>query len=309
MKQKKLLILVILAIIVGVPLLGIFHKTVVQREVSMVAPSAGIDSMMSAGTAVAPMLPTQKMYPVPGNDTFIQDRAQLIVQSAQLSLEADNVQKAVTAITQITQNHKGYVTSSNVYQNSYVMQMNREAVQNQTTTGTLTLRVPSDQLNDTLAQIRKVATKVTQDTLSADDQTATQVNLEAQIKNLQTSQTQLQTIMKQAKTVEETLMVEQQLNRVSTQIDVLTAQLANVNSNAAMSEITVTITTNPTSDASSQLSQQPSLKAEAQLAFSEMLIVYRNLFVAGVRLVILILPLLVIGVIAWALWQRFGRKS
>jgi hypothetical protein len=222
-----------------------------------------------------------------------------IIKTANLSLVVDDVRQTVDQVNSLVKTHNGLVVSSNIAESQY---------QDGGAKAYLSLRVPVTQLEDTLTQLRKLAIKVTQDSMNADDRTKQKVDLEARIKNLKASEEQLMTIMRQAKNVQETLEVQQQLTNVRGQIEVMNAQLENVTNDAAMSSISLTISTK-SSDLPVVGPQQNSIGEEIKLAVKDMIRLYRGLFLSGIRTVILLLPLLILALIGWLIWKRSARKS
>lgn len=321
MNQKKLILLILLAIFIGLPILGTLHGAVQRAQLNsgVVPPmmDTKAETAVSMGrvtgaptgvNTVSSDIAMPIMPPVPIQDGFVPGESRVIVKNANLSLVVEDIRSAVSAITNLTKNNNGYVTSASMYQNSYVVPMNKIYQQNESLAASMTLRIPADKLEDVLDQVRKLSLKVVQDEVTASDQTKQKVDLEAQLKNLRATEAQLQAIMKQAKTVQDTLEVQQQLSSVRSQIEVLDAELQNLTNNAAMSNVSISLNTKE-ADQPVVTPQQNSLMDELKLALRDTLRVYRNLFISGMRVALLVVPLLIIGGLAWFGWQRLARKS
>jgi hypothetical protein len=315
-------LIVIIAVVVGIPVVGVIMATLTTNGhfVSEMMSGAGVSSTGSTSvqTAIAPAGPAKTtssfaQEPMLDNGMMLRQDftigdSQLVVRSANLSLEVTNIQKSVDQISSIVKNAQGFVTSSNLFQSSYVMMRNSRNYQNQTQSATLVLRVPAAKLDDTIAQISQVGGRVLQQNISSDDRTAQQVSLDSRLKNLQVTQTQLQNIMKQAKTVQETMAVQQQLNSVESQIEQITSQRQGLTTDAAMATITVSLSLSPESLISANSARQLSFIDEMKLSLSQAKEMYRRLFIAGLRLLTFTAPLLIIAAVAWFIWQRKARK-
>jgi hypothetical protein len=259
---------------------------------------------MAGSTMGAPMVTksvSSTIMPVPPmNGGFTPGVDRVIVKNADVSLVVEDTRQAVSEITTLTTQAGGTVTHSSVYENG-------------SPTGqifaNMTLRVPVEKVESTIEALRQVATKVVSENLSAQDRTEQKVDLDAQLSNLRATEAQLQTIMTQAKTVEETLKVQSELSNVRGQIERLQAQLDNLMGDAAMSTISVSLSTEeaelPIVDSSKR-----SVIQEIKLAARDAVTLYRNLFIAGLRLVILGLPVLVLaGVGYWVTKDKLWPKK
>jgi hypothetical protein len=329
MNMRNRFFFFVLLIIIGIPVLGMISNaghevkpTPMMTNSLAVAPRKPVDTVGSVGstpvardvsreyadevggmvqekstTLIAPIPPDT--LPVPGNSGFAAGQDRTIVKTAQLGMIVENPRQVTDKITQITQDVKGVVTNSNIYDNDTYQSGGRAEI---------IVRVPVDQLNTALEKFRALAIKVTQDSVSADDQTKQKVDMEARLKNLKASEEQLLTIMKQAKNVNETLEVQRQLTEIRGQIESMTASLENLQGDAAMSTVSIHLSTKP-SDLPITGPSQLSIIEELKTAVRDTARAYRNLFVAGLRVAILILPALVIFAIVWFIWQRRARKS
>jgi hypothetical protein len=328
MNMRSRFLFFILLIVIGLPVLGLIgsvgHEVKPTPMMSGVALTPAKPNTMIGAVGSAPMTrqlpddvaskaemmekaPVDKMIapappeilPVPGDSGFATGPDREIVKTAQLGMIVENPRETVQKITQIAQDLKGVVTNSDIFENQGYQSGTR---------GELTVRVPVEKLESSLDQFRKLALKVTQDSVSADDRTKQKVDLEARLKNLRASETQLLTIMKQAKNVSETLEVQRQLTEIRGQIESMTASLENLQGDAAMSTVFIHLSTKP-SDSPITGPEQLSLTEELKTAVKDALRIYRNLFISGVRLAILLLPILVIFAVIWTIWQRRARKS
>lgn len=252
---------------------GFAYDSTATKDMAFPAPMGG-------STGVANTSRVGIMPPVPA-DGFVAGEERAIVKTANLSAVVEDVRKAVDEVNTFTKEVNGYVTSSNVSDGDYA-QARLSAY--------LTLRIPADSLESTMAKIRGIAVQVTNETTTASDQTKQKLDLEAQLKNLRATEEQLTSIMKQAKTVTETLQVQSQLTQTRQQIEMLEAQQQNLTSNVAMATLNVQLRTK----AADVTYKQDSIVDETKLALKQALQVYRNLFIAGIRIGVILAPLVLV---------------
>ncbi len=233
-----------------------------------------------------------------------QDR--LVIKNANLSLVVKDAAASVNSITALTESLGGFVVSSNVYQTS------TDAAGNKIMSASITVRVPSEKLNDALAQLRGMAVRVESEGLTGEDVTAQYTDLESQLRNLEAAEKQLQTIMESAKRTEDVLNVYNQLVSIRGQIEQVKGQMKYFRESAAMSLIGI----NLIPDALSQPIEIGGWRPEgvAKEAIEALLRALQDLATAVIWLGIYVLPLaLLFGVPAWLIgrvvWKRMRKPK
>jgi len=162
----------------------------------------------------------------PGEKTLPNDRK--IISTANLELEADNVQSTFNDITNITVNSGGFISSSSVYD-----QGNRK-------NGQVTVRVPQKNFYYVVEQIENLGTvKLKQ--IGGKDVTEEFIDISARLGNLNKQEERLREILKMAQTVKDVLEVERELERVRGEIERLTGRLNFLNQSVEMATISVTV--------------------------------------------------------------------
>lgn len=258
------------------------------EENQIAEPDLEVDRSAS-GMIVDPLPPS-------GDEGFTEGVERTIVKNANLGLVVEDTRQTVDQVTQAVNAINGFVTSSNIYEHEYA----EGAV-----SADMTVRVPVDQLENTMAEIKQLATKVVNESLTADDRTEQKIDLEAQLRNLRATEAQMLTIMERATEIEDVLNVQRELNSIRGQIERLEARLENLEGAAAMSTLRINITTEE-SELPVVNPKQPSLWQEVRIAFRDAVQFYRNLFVGGLRLAIIGLP---IGLVGWLGWRVLKPKS
>jgi hypothetical protein len=178
---------------------------------------------------------------VSANSAALQDR--LVIMNADLTIVIPDPQAKLEAISQMANNLGGFVISMNMYQTS--TQNGQTAPE-----GTISIRVPADKLENALSQIKADAVEVRNETRSGQDVTATYVDLQSQLTNLEMAEADLQAIMDEAKNnpnsnttskTQDVLDVYNQIISVRGQIESIKGQMQYYQQASTYSLINVTL--------------------------------------------------------------------
>lgn len=156
----------------------------------------------------------------------------LVIRNADLSIVVKDPEAAMTAITALAAKLGGFVVSSNLYQ-TY------------TPSGTpvpeagVVIRVPAEKLDEALETIKADAVEVQSENQSGQDVTSEYVDLESQLKNLESAEAQLMKIMENATDTEDVLNIFNQLTSIRGQIESIKGQMKYYKESAALSAISV----------------------------------------------------------------------
>jgi hypothetical protein len=186
------------------------------------APQVATAEMDTADAKVAP----------PGGGGVTVPQAELkMVRTAQMSLDVESVSEALDKVEAIARQHQGDVIGlqEQVPQDSGDRHF-----------AILTLRVPQAQLDKTLDALAPLGTVQSQ-TITAEDVSTQLVDYQARLKNLRQTEEMLTNIMKRAGDMADVLRVAQEVSNVRQSIEMLDAQLTNLQNQVAYSTITVTV--------------------------------------------------------------------
>ncbi len=162
----------------------------------------------------------------------------LVIMNASLSIVVDDPAAAVDAITQLTKGLGGFVVSLNTYETYYGPESTPAQQAN------LTIRVPSEKLDEALSKIKGMAVEVKSENMSGQDVTAEYTDLKSRLTNLEAAEKQLQSIMAEATKTEDVLAVYNQLVYTREQIEVIKGQMKYYEESATFSAITLDIIPN-----------------------------------------------------------------
>ena len=165
----------------------------------------------------APIVPLQK------------GMKRMIIRNATISLQVNHIRESMEKINQLANMSLGYVVNSQLAENN----------DQGGDTADISLKVPSEGLSSALTQLKSMANRVLEETITGDDITKQYVDLNSQLANLNTEKQQLEKIMSGAKNTQDVLAVYQQLSNTQGQIDVLKGQINYYKESVALSLITI----------------------------------------------------------------------
>ncbi len=154
--------------------------------------------------------------------------ARMIIKTAELFCEVEDFEAAAGRMRALAEENGGYLVSAQ----TSVRDDNRKS-------GTLTLRVPADKFETTLAALKKLVKKVETENLSGNDVTEEFYDLTARLENKRRAEQRFQEILKTANKTSEILEVEQALASVREEIERLEGRKRYLADQVALSTITV----------------------------------------------------------------------
>ena len=158
----------------------------------------------------------------------------LVIQNADLTIVVKDVKGRVQDIQAMARQMGGFVVSVNVYQ-TYA----RNGTQ--VPQAVIVFRVPAEQLDAALDQVKKDTVDVQNETRSGQDVTSQYVDLQSQLTAKEATEAQLLKIMQSAEKTEDVLAVYTQLQQIQTEIQVLKGQIKYYEESAALSAVSVNI--------------------------------------------------------------------
>ena len=170
--------------------------------------------------------------------------------------------------------------------------------------GDITIWVPSDKFDETMIALKKLALRVQNENIRADDVSAQFVDLTARLKNLHAAEAQYVEIMKRAGTINDILNVTNQLNNTRSQIEGLQGQLDYLSHQVALSSIHISLTQEAVpGSVTSEWRPLTVIKEAMKQSLKDLTDFLDMLIVFLVRLPILLLNLGFWVLICWVLWK------
>ena len=205
-----------------VPVEVVVEKEVLKEVMMPAAPAApGI-----SGPAGSPG-PDAGGISIPDLD---QIRAQLvtqqriIVRTVDMTLVVDDIQSAIDSVADLAVESNGWLVSSD------------RSLKHQ---GSVSVRVPSNLLDDVIGQIRNLANEVEMEVTSSQDVTDEYVDLRSRLTNQEATEEALLKLFGRADRVEDALDVQEQVSAVQQTIERLKGRIKLIEETAAFSLITV----------------------------------------------------------------------
>lgn len=270
--------------------LNTFNVSPTLRSTSMMAEK----SVPNIGGAAPDYIAPQTDY-APTAD--VKDR--MVIQESYLSFLVKNVRETADQIIAFAQNAGGYMVNSSI--NSA----------DEAPTGNISIRVPSKDLDNTLASLRKMAVKVVSENLTGTDVTDQYTDLDARLETLNKTKTKFEEILDKAYNVQDILTVQKELINLQSQIDSIKGQQLYLSKSAQMAKLTIYLSTDEIS-----LPYAPSESWRPNVIFK---LAVRSLVVdlrgLGTKLIwltvyaVIWLPILIIGIIAYRIYKNRCRRT
>jgi hypothetical protein len=222
-----------------------------------------------------------------------------IVRTGEIELEVTDVTASLTAARDGIRAMGGYIGASETQ------------TFEESPLATVTYRIPVDRWEDALDLLRGLTGgggKVLNERTNAVEVTGAVVDLEARIRNLRASEAALQDIASRAIRISDVLEVQAQLTTVRGQIEQLTAQLTQLEDQAAYATLTASFSAPVVAVQVAQENWEPAKVVDQ--ATASLVDILQALTTAGIWFAIVWLPLLLVGGVAVALvvalLRRFG---
>jgi hypothetical protein len=167
----------------------------------------------------------------------------------------------------------------------------------------LTLRIPADELEDALTELKALGEPVSV-SISANDVTSTVTDLDARISALQASVDRLLALLAQATSTADLISIEGSLSSRQADLDALTAQRAALGEQVAMSTLSVDLVAPGTVVGSGPQDFWQGLAA----GWAGLIAAGSGLLVGLGVLIPWLLPLAVIGLVVWLVVRRTRRR-
>lgn len=228
----------------------------------------------------------------------------MIVRTASVSLVVTDTDDSVAQIKSIVASFGGYVVGTNLWRDEGQLR------------GSVTVRVPADDLDDALSRFKALAVKVERESSSSQDVTEEYTDLSARLRNLEATEQELLellgTVRERTGKAEEILAVHRELTNIRGQIEQLKGRMQYLERTSAMSSVTIELIPDILSQPIAGTGWRPS--ETVANALRSLLRTVRFIANAAIWVVLYVLPVAVIVLIpfaiVWLIWRRrSGRKQ
>ena len=263
---------------------------------------------MTSGRADAPAAADGAVAQAEGGEGSAATNRMIIARASLVLIVADT-QTTVDAITVLMDEMGGYVSTSNLYRSTWD---SSEALQ-----GTITLRVPSENLEATLDKLGEMAVEVDSRTMNREDVTDQYTDTDAQIRNLEATEQELLAMLEEVRerpnsTSEDIMAVYRTLTEVRGQIETLRGRKNMWDNLVSLSTVDVTLTPDSANLPVVEEGWRPAgVAREAQRALVGAVQVLGNVIIwLGIFVLpLVLLALIPLGILIWILRIAFRRLS
>ena len=222
-----------------------------------------------------------------------------VIQNAEMTIETDKPNEGQQKIGVIAEKHGGFVVVSE-------SKHNEAASQNVASTEVnVVVRVPAQNFQATIDEIRAVGGRILHEKSSGQDVTEEYIDLEARIRTKKALEAQFLEIMKQARKISDAMEVQTQLAEVRTEIERLEGRRRFLENQSALSTINITLHTPIQVVAAATRGFFYDLKA----AFGNGVDIGSGIFLGVIQFVIVMIPVMLFIVApAWLVFKWLRRR-
>ena len=153
------------------------------------------------------------------------DEERMIVRTGEMSLVIEDVVDARDEIAQLAVRLDGYVVSSRIWGEEQEMR------------GNISIRVPDDEFEPALSELRDLAVRVTSESTDSKDVTEEYIDLKSRLKNAEATESQYLALLKKAEDVEDILRIYESLSQVRREIEQIKGRMQYLERTSSMSLI------------------------------------------------------------------------
>jgi hypothetical protein len=161
----------------------------------------------------------------------INSSSRVVIQESNMSLLVTDVKQSGDKILNFAKDNGGYMVYAS-YSNP-----------SESPFANITIRVPTNKLNQALSYFKDLAIKVTNENLVGTDVTQEYTDIEARLATLQKTQAKFEEILNKAVDIQDILTVQRELINLQDQIDSYVGQQKAIDKNAELTRITVYLST------------------------------------------------------------------
>ncbi len=232
-------------------------------------------------------------------DSALPATSRKLVRSAEVSLQVASPADAEDRVGRLVERLGGYVASSE-----------HQALAGSESRANLSLRVPVARFDEALRELRQLSAGPSDEKIGSDDVTDEYMDMAAHVTNQLALEKQLATILTQASNVDQAIKVHRELAMVRTEIDRLQGRQKFLETEAALSKITLSLSQRPQALAIAPLTFWSRIHGAAQESVDNAHRILVGGAVFFVQLLGVVLPLAALfsGPIAVAVWLRRRRQ-
>ncbi|NLZ52520.1 MAG: DUF4349 domain-containing protein [Thermoanaerobacteraceae bacterium] len=276
------------------------YESAPAAESPMINDGAGISGQIQLENESIRQAPQTSMADTSLKAFSAEEKTQKIIKNDDISIYVEKFDEKLDETIKIVDELGGYIENSQI-QGGKSADSPRRAY--------MALRIPQAKLNDALDKFKAMG-RVTNQHISGENITDAYYDTDARVRNLLQQEQRLLEILNMAKNVDEILRIENELNRVRTDIDMLTGQLTAWDKMVEMSLVNVNL-----------IEQEPSKEKVTTVTLHELLRRAKQGFITAINLLLnlsaslaelvgALLPIaIILGIIYLIIKKFFSRRN
>lgn len=162
------------------------------------------------------------------------DVDQKIIKNGNLSVIVDDVEASAQKVIEVATEKGGFVQHSSVSER-----------EDGTHFGSVTIRIPSNEFEAAVADVKNLAVSVENESISGQDVTEQFTDLEARLNNAKAQEATFLRILDQATNVQDTLAVQRELGNIRAQIESLEGRIQYLENQTSFSTLHISLSEEP----------------------------------------------------------------
>jgi len=224
-----------------------------------------------------------------------QSQDQKIIKNSYITLQVNDTRETIVRIESIAKSSKGFIQDSNISE-SY----------DGTMRGYITIKIPENKFESTIAKIRTEGLKVIEESTNTQDVTEEYTDLQARLKVAKEQELAYINLLAKADGVSELLEVQRELSNVRTKIESLEGQIQYLSNRTSYSTISVSTEEIPTVTLPTKPFQPKTIATNAMQSVVTIFQSLLEIIIWGLILSIgVVLPL---SLIVWPIFKLIKRK-
>ncbi|MBW2674834.1 MAG: DUF4349 domain-containing protein [Deltaproteobacteria bacterium] len=227
----------------------------------------------------------------------------MIVRTSQLSLVVEDAEESLSQIKALVSEMDGYASDTRMWR------------QDEQLRASITVRVPSESLDEALAKFKALSSRVEGESSNSQDVTEEYTDLGARLRNLEATEEELlellTTVRERMEKAEDILAVHREVTSIRGQIEQLKGRMQYLENTSSMAAVTIELIPDVLARPISVAGWQPS--GTMANALRSLLRTLQFAADAGIWVVFYVLP--VVGILVtpcagvWLIWRRRRRKA
>ena len=262
------------------------------------APRRGATETVAVPREVVPVAPVEFGEASADVISAKASEERMIVRTAEVALVVKDTEDTVAQIKSIVSTLGGYVVDTRLWRDEEQLR------------GSITVRVPSESLDDALSQFKALAVKVERESGSSQDVTEEYTDLDAQLRNLEATEQELlellKTVREKTGKAEDILAVHRELTNIRGQIEQIKGRMQYLKRTSAMAAVTIELIPDVLARPIAGSGWRPSETVAG--AFRALVQTLRFIADAAIWIVLYVLPVAVVVLIpvavVWWIWRR-----